>query len=61
MSLDKNFNELLIQPDQEWFWSTAWQQAEKEVEEDLAAGRYETFDTMDEFLADIDQGEKSCH
>ena len=25
-----------IKPGQEWFWSAAWQQAEKEVEEDPA-------------------------
>jgi hypothetical protein len=38
---------------QEWFWSEEWQAAEKSAEEDLAAGRYETFDTMEEFLADL--------
>lgn len=42
-----------IKPGQEWFWSAAWQEAEKEVEADLAAGRYETFNTMEEFLADL--------
>ena len=42
-----------IKPGQEWFWSAAWQRAEKESEADLAAGRYETFDTMEEFMADL--------
>ncbi len=40
-------------PGQEWFWSEAWQAAEREAEADLAAGNYETFDTMDEFLASL--------
>jgi hypothetical protein len=37
-------------PGQEWFWAEAWQKAEHEVEEDLAAGKYETFETMEDFL-----------
>ncbi|MFQ5611266.1 MAG: hypothetical protein ACE5H9_03945 [Anaerolineae bacterium] len=41
-------------PGQEWFWTEEWQAAEKAVEADLAAGRYETFDTMEEFLADLE-------
>jgi hypothetical protein len=43
-----------IPPGQEWFWSAAWQKAEKEAESDLAAGRYETFDTMEDFLAGLE-------
>lgn len=39
-----------VKPGQEWFWAEAWQTAEKEVEAELAAGDYETFDTMDDFL-----------
>jgi hypothetical protein len=41
-------------PGQEWFWTAEWQEAEREVEEDLAAGRYETFDTIDEFIASLE-------
>ena len=41
-------------PGQEWFWSEAWQAAEREVEQELAAGEYETFDSMDGFLKDLD-------
>ena len=40
-------------PGQEWFWSEAWQAAEREVEAELAAGSYETFDTMEDFLASL--------
>lgn len=28
-----------IDPDQEWFWTPEWQQAERAAEDDLAAGR----------------------
>ena len=43
-----------IKSGQEWFWTKEWQAAEKEVEADLAAGRFETFDTMEDFLADLE-------
>ena len=43
-----------IKPGQEWFWTEAWQTAEREVEADLAAGRFETFDTMEDFLASLE-------
>jgi len=39
-----------IKPGQEWFWAEGWQAAEREVDADLAAGNYETFDTMEDFL-----------
>jgi predicted transcriptional regulator len=45
--------EQTIKPGQEWFWAEAWQAAERQVETDLAAGNYETFDTMEDFLKDL--------
>jgi predicted transcriptional regulator len=42
-----------IKPGQEWFWSEAWQAAEREVEGELAAGNFDTFDNMDGFLKDL--------
>lgn len=39
---------------QEWFWSEEWQFAERQVDEDLAAGRFETYDTMEEFLTSLE-------
>jgi hypothetical protein len=33
-----------------------WKQAEREADEDIAAGRVETFDTMEAFLADLMNG-----
>lgn len=46
--------EAKIKPGQEWFWTDEWQAAEKAVEEDLASGNLETFDTMEDFLADLE-------
>ena len=42
-----------LKPGQEWFWADAWQAAEREVEAELEAGEYETFDTMADFLKDL--------
>ncbi len=39
-----------IDPDQAWFWTPSWQAGEREVDDDLAAGTYEEFASMDEFL-----------
>ena len=41
-------------PGQEWFWTAEWQAAEREAEADLAAGRYETFDSMAAFLDSLE-------
>jgi len=43
-----------IKAGQEWFWTPEWQKAEREVEADLAAGRFETFDTMEDFLEGLE-------
>ena len=53
VAVDSYLESQPVNPEQEWFWSAAWQQAEKETEADLAAGRHETFDTMEEFLEDL--------
>ena len=53
-AVDEYLENRPIEPGQEWFWSAAWQEAEKEVDEDLKAGRFETFDNVDEFLADLE-------
>ncbi len=41
----------VIPPDQAWFWSERWQAMEREVEEDIAAGRVKSFESMDELIA----------
>jgi bifunctional DNA-binding transcriptional regulator/antitoxin component of YhaV-PrlF toxin-antitoxin module len=37
-----------------WFWSEGHQAAEREAEDDLAAGRFRTFDDADSLLADLE-------
>jgi bifunctional DNA-binding transcriptional regulator/antitoxin component of YhaV-PrlF toxin-antitoxin module len=41
--------------DQAWFWTERWQQMEQQAEGDIAAGRVETFDSGEEFLADLER------
>ena len=40
-------------PSQWWFWTPEWQAGERRVDEELAAGQYEEFDTMEDFLAEL--------
>jgi hypothetical protein len=53
-AIDVRLQQQQIKPGQEWFWTEQWQAAEREVETDLEAGRFETFDTMEEFLANLE-------
>lgn len=39
--------------DQAWFWTREWQAKEQEADEDLAAGRYKDYDTVDDLLEDL--------
>jgi len=39
--------------DQAWFWTEEWQAGEREAEADLAAGRYQVFDTMEDLIGDL--------
>jgi hypothetical protein len=39
--------------DQAWFWTKEWQAGEQEAEADLAAGRYQVFDTMENLIDDL--------
>ena len=41
--------------EQAWFWSEAWQAGERASEADLAEGRYQDFDTMEDLLRDLGQ------
>ena len=40
----------LIDADQAWFWSPAWQRGEREASEDIARGRMRRSDSGDDFL-----------
>jgi len=38
---------------QAWFWTPGWQSAEAEASRQLAAGEGTTYDTAEQFLADL--------
>jgi AbrB family looped-hinge helix DNA binding protein len=40
----------VIPPDQAWFWTERWQNMEREVDEDIAAGRNLEFDTVEQAI-----------
>jgi len=41
--------------DQAWFWTERWQAMEREAEQDIAAGDTQTFDSGEEFVADLER------
>ena len=44
----------VIPPDQAWFWTERWQKMEREVEDDIAAGRIHHYNSVDEAIAALD-------
>lgn len=40
-------------PDQAWYWTKEWQDAEREAEEDDSEEQAKIFDTMEDLLADL--------
>lgn len=40
---------------QAYYWLPAWQEREREAEEDLRLGRFAVFDTMDDLIASLDE------
>lgn len=45
---------IAIPADQAWFWTEGWQKGEREVDEDIAAGRVKRFDSVEELFEDLD-------
>jgi len=45
----------LVDPSQAWFWSPEWQAKEREADEDYAAGRFDRFESDEEFIAELEQ------
>lgn len=37
-------------PNQAWFWTPEWQAKESEADDDLREGRYDDYDTADDFI-----------
>jgi AbrB family looped-hinge helix DNA binding protein len=48
---------IAIDRDQAYFWTERWQKGERETEEDLRAGRYKQFTSMDEMIKDLESKE----
>ncbi len=44
----------VIPPDQAWFWTERWQKMEREVDEDIAAGRILEFDNLEDLFNYLD-------
>jgi hypothetical protein len=45
----------LVDKDQAYFWSREWQEAEREAEEDIRAGRVREFASVEELLRDLEE------
>jgi len=45
----------LVDKSQAYFWTRKWQEAEREADEDIKAGRVKAFDSVDELIKDLDQ------
>jgi AbrB family looped-hinge helix DNA binding protein len=44
----------VIDKDQAYFWTDAWQEGEREAEQDLRQGRIEQFETLEALIADLE-------
>ena len=42
---------------QNYFWTSEWQQAEREADEDIKAGRVTRFSNVEEFIAYLDSND----
>jgi AbrB family looped-hinge helix DNA binding protein len=45
----------LIDKSLAYFWTEAWQRAEREAQSDIAEGQVEAYDTVDDLIAVLDQ------
>jgi hypothetical protein len=43
----------LVDKNQAYFWTKKWQDAEKEADEDIRAGRIKVFDSVEELIKDL--------
>jgi antitoxin PrlF len=48
----------VIDATQSWFWSEAWQRREREADADLAAKRFERFESDEALVAEFEAGLK---
>lgn len=45
----------LIDKSQAWYWTKEWQEAEREADEDIAAGRVKEFDNVEDLIKDLNR------
>ena len=45
----------LIDKEQAWFWTKRWQEGDKEAEEDIRAGRVESFTNIEQAISFLDK------
>jgi AbrB family looped-hinge helix DNA binding protein len=45
----------LVDKNQAYFWTKRWQDAEREADEDIKAGRVKTFTSVDELIKELDE------
>ncbi len=45
----------LIDKSQSYFWTKKWQDAEKEADEDIKAGRVKAFSSVDDLVKDLEK------
>jgi AbrB family looped-hinge helix DNA binding protein len=46
----------LVDKSQAYYWTPGWQAAEREADEDIAAGRVHTFDNAEDLIANLHKG-----
>src|ERR1035437_6441654 len=49
----------MVPAEQAWFWTERWQKMEREVDAHVAAGEVTTHESVDEFLAHLDDLENA--
>lgn len=57
-SLSRSLRKQVIDPSQAWFWTKEWQEAERKADEEIKAGRYTTYDSVDDLIADLHKAAK---
>jgi hypothetical protein len=45
--------QIAVERSQAYFWTRRWQDGEREADEDLIAGRYKDFASMDDLIAEL--------
>jgi hypothetical protein len=45
----------LVDKSQAYFWTKKWQEAERETDEDIKAGRVKAFESVDDLIKDLEQ------